>query len=81
MDCKEDKGIKLCTQVNIPQVDNTALECPQLLSTNCILKPTSISYLGLEENTDLTAVIDTIVLSLQDARARIVLLEQQIQNI
>lgn len=72
-----ENKIKICSQTNIPQVDNTALECSEcgFISTKCIIRPEAISYLGLPENTDLNTVIDTLLLSLIDARNRIQILE------
>ena len=44
-------------------------------STNCIIYPTAITYLGLSSEPTATQVIDNLLLSLVDARNRIELLE------
>ena len=49
-------------------------------STNCIIYPTAITYLGLSSESTATQVIDNLLLSLVDARNRVQLLETQINN-
>lgn len=79
----DSKKIKICNQTNIPQVDNTALECSDcgFISTRCIIRPEAISYLGLPEDSDLTVVIDTLMLSLIDARNRLFVAEGKIATL
>ena len=66
---------KICLQTNVAEVDNSAIECDQPLSTNCIIHSDAIAYLGLPENSDLTTVVEALVTSLIDARSRILVLE------
>lgn len=67
---------KICSQTNIPQVDNTALECENgFISTKCIINHEAIPLLGLPENSDLKTILDALVASLIDARGRIKTLE------
>lgn len=49
-------------------------------STNCAIFPTSITYLHLPPNSTLTTVLNTYLLSLVDARNRILVLEAQGAN-
>ena len=49
-------------------------------STNCIIYPTAITYLGLSSDATATQVINNLLLSLVDARNRVQLLETQIDN-
>ncbi len=44
-------------------------------STNCVIYPSAITYLGLPSESTATQVIDNLLLSLVDARNRIELLE------
>ena len=44
-------------------------------STNCVIYPSAITYLGLSSESTATQVIDNLLLSLVDARQRIELLE------
>ena len=50
-------------------------------STNCIIYPTAITYLGLSSESTATQVIDNLLLSLVDARQRIELLETIVANL
>lgn len=66
---------KICTQTNVAEVDNEALDCEKLISTDCIILEEAIAYLGLPENSSMTDVIGAMMLSLIDARNRITILE------
>ena len=66
---------KICTQTTVPEVDNTAIPCEKLTSTDCTIYEDAISYLGLPENSSLTDVLDAMLSSLIDARNRITALE------
>ena len=66
---------KICTQTNVPEVDNSAIECEKLIDSSCIIHADAIAYLGLPENSDITTVINALLLSLIDARNRIITLE------
>lgn len=46
-------------------------------SANCVIVEDATSYLGLPSNTPLSEVLAALVLSLQDARNRIITLENQ----
>ena len=50
-------------------------------STNCVIYPTAITYLGLSSESTATQVIDNLLLSLVDARNRIELLENLVANL
>ena len=50
-------------------------------STNCVIYPSAITYLGLSSEPTATQVIDNLLLSLVDARQRIELLETIVANL
>ena len=50
-------------------------------STNCIIYPTAITYLGLSSESTATQVIDNLLLSLVDARNRVQLLENLVSDL
>ena len=50
-------------------------------STNCIIYPTAITYLGLSSESTATQVIDNLLLSLVDARNRVQLLENLVADL
>lgn len=66
---------KICAQTNVAEVDNSAQTCEKLIDSNCIMHAEAIAYLGLPENSSITEVIAAVLLSLQDARNRILILE------
>lgn len=67
-----------CNQINIPQVDNSELPCRDTFSAECVIYPTAIAYLNLPANSTTAEVINALLLSLMDARNRIVILENEI---
>lgn len=73
--------MKICEQTNVAQVDNSAIECIQPISTNCIIHESAISYLGLQDNSSMTQVVENLLFSLIDARNRIELLEQRVTTL
>jgi len=64
-----------CQQgIEIPILQND--ECKgETKNTGCIIHPTAITYLGLPSNSNLSTIITTLLLSLKDARDRIIVLE------
>ena len=66
---------KICTQTNVAEIDNSAIECEKFISTDCIIHAEAISYLGLPENSSMTDVISALMLSLIDVRNRVTNLE------
>ena len=50
-------------------------------STNCVIYPTAITYLGLSSESTATQVIDNLLLSLVDARNRVQLLENLVADL
>lgn len=64
-----------CKQANVPQVDNTALECNQFVNSQCVLHEDALTYLSLPANSSVRVVINTLLTSLIDARNRITVLE------
>ncbi len=70
-----------CKQANVPQVDNTALECNQFVNSQCVLHPDVLTYLNLPANSNMRVVINTLLASLSDARNRITLLETRVTTL
>ena len=50
-------------------------------STNCVIYPSAITYLGLSSESTATQVVDNLLLSLVDARNRIQLLENLVSDL
>lgn len=76
-DCNCSEPIKVCTQTNIPQVDNSAIECSKcgFISGKCVILTEAIAYLGIPENSSLDDVINALLLSLINTRDRVSILE------
>lgn len=68
--------IKICSQTNVAEVDNSAIACNNFTSTDCIIHEAAIAYLGLPENSSMTDVVNALLFSLIDARNRIIILEE-----
>lgn len=73
--------IKICSQTNVAEVDNSAQNCDEFKSTDCIIHEEAISYLGLPENSSTTDVFNALILSVIDARNRISLLEDRVTTL
>lgn len=52
----------------------------ELKSAECIIYKDAIAYLSLEENSTMKEVVQALVLSLIDARDRITILEEQLNQ-
>ena len=80
MSCNNEP-IRVCTQTNIPQVDNSAIECSEcgFINSQCVVLPEAISYLGLPENTRLNDFVTALMSSLIDARNRLLIAEGKIE--
>lgn len=76
MNCN-DKAVRICSQNDIPQVDNSALECSNcgFSSAKCVIIPEEIPYLGLPADSSLDTIVKALLSSLIDARNRIATLE------
>jgi len=53
--------MKSCGQTNIPETDNSQIECEEFYSTNCIIYPEPILPFGVLTNSSLTVVIKALV--------------------
>lgn len=71
--------IKCETGTVIP-TNNTPLPCEEYKSTDCIIHQNAIIYLGLPAQSSLTTVLAAVLASLADARNRIQILENQINQ-
>lgn len=49
-----------CVNPNIPKVDNSSLECSQIISTNCVVTAKGFPYLGIGSGETVTSVIEKI---------------------
>lgn len=67
-----------CSQTDIPILNQQVDPCNGIhTSTNCIFYPEAITYLFINPNEDLTAVIQAMVLSLQSNNTRTTQLEEE----
>lgn len=67
-----------CSQTNIPILNQQVDPCNGIhTSTNCIFYPEAITYLFIDPNEDLTAIIQAMVLSLQSNNTRTTQLEEE----
>lgn len=67
-----------CSQTDIPILNQQVDPCGGIhTSTNCIFYPEAITYLFIDPNEDLTAVIQAMVLSLQSNNTRTTQLEEE----
>jgi hypothetical protein len=67
-----------CSQTNIPILNQQEDPCNGIhTSTNCIFYPEAITYLFIDPNEDLTAIIQAMVLSLQSNNTRTTQLEEE----
>jgi hypothetical protein len=67
-----------CSQTNIPILNQQVDPCGGVhTSTNCIFYPEAITYLFIDPNEDLTAIIQAMVLSLQSNNTRTTQLEEE----
>lgn len=69
-----------CTTSVTPELIEDKCKGRQV-STNCVIFEDTISYLSLPENSSATLVIETLLLSLVDARDRITTLESNIESV
>ena len=49
-----------CIDPNIPKVDNSSVECDQIISTNCVVTSKGYPYLGIGSGETITTVIEKI---------------------
>lgn len=67
-----------CSQTSTPIIVQQVDPCNGIhTSTDCVTHTEPITYLSLEDNTNLTKVIETIVLSLQSNTTRVTQLEEE----
>lgn len=67
-----------CSQTDIPILNQQVDPCGGVhTSTNCIFYPEAITYLFIEPNEDLTAVLQSMILSLQSNNTRTTQLEEE----
>ena len=52
--------MKYCGPTNIPQTDNDPLECTSVYSSDCVMTPVGIEYLGYTGPTSVTQVFNYI---------------------
>jgi hypothetical protein len=49
-----------CVNPNIPKVDNSSIECSQIISTNCVVTSKGYPYLGIGSGETVTSVLEKI---------------------
>ena len=77
-----------CGQTNIPQTDNTQIECEEFISSNCVVYPEAILAFGLQAGLPLTTIITELVkrirqdqLAITQLKANVIDLQSQIDEI
>jgi hypothetical protein len=50
-----------CNDVTIPTVDNSHIECEELISTNCVVTAKSYNFFGIGVSETVTSAIDKIM--------------------
>lgn len=68
---------KNCGQTTIPTTDETPLPCEEFISDRCIVHEPAVSYLGLGEDSPYDEFMNAYLLSLIDARNRVLILENR----
>jgi hypothetical protein len=71
--------VKICQQTNVAEVDNSAIKCDGYTSDDCIIHEQAIAYLALPVESSIKDVVDAILLSLVDARNRVLILEENLE--
>ena len=54
----------VCGQVNVPEVDNTALECDEFISSKCVVigkESIALNLIGTENLLELVAKIEEVI--------------------
>jgi hypothetical protein len=64
-----------CSNGTVIPTNNLPLACEEYTSSDCTVFINAITYLGLPPNSSLTEVFNAMLLSLIDARNRIITLE------
>ena len=70
-----------CGQTNIPETDNTQLECTEFTSSNCIVYPEAILALGIQQNENLTNIISVLVKKILQNQLDITQLKATVQDL
>lgn len=68
------------TQIKTPEVDNTAMECDELISSKCIIVDKLCKKVGNLENESLNDFIGRLCVKLAIMDNKISLLTQQLEN-
>lgn len=67
-----------CSQTNGPIITRVVDPCNGIhTSTDCVVHSEPITYLFVEDNTNLTTILEAIVLSLQSNNTRVTQLEEE----
>lgn len=73
--------MKKCTQVNIPQVDNSNLPCEEYINDECIIVGEAIPYIGSTINDSLEDVIKLMVLKMKQQQQQLINLRNVVNNL
>jgi hypothetical protein len=59
-----------CNDVTIPTVDNSTIECEELVSTNCVVTAKSYNFFGIGTSETVTSAIDKIMTKMKAINER-----------
>lgn len=70
-----------CGQTNIPEVDNTELQCDSYVYDSCIIIKEAIPYLGVPSNATLAKLVERLLVKLKAQARKIKELEKRIEDV
>lgn len=70
-----------CPQVNVPQVDNTPLECPVYYNPACIIVAEANTFIGTPTNTPLSTYLEAVNIKMKKQQLLINKLYQMVENL
>lgn len=71
-----------CIQTNIPTTDESTIDCNgEYISTDCVIHSEAISILELPEDSNLTTIIENLLLALIDVKNRLEIAEDNINTL
>lgn len=69
------------TKTITPETDATPIPCDGcFIFDECVTRETAITYLSLPANSNMLEIVDALVASLQNARDRIIVLEEIVET-
>lgn len=72
-------GNTICNQVNTPEIDNTAIECDEIISSTCINVKQICTKIGNLENENLDKFIERLCFKISKMDNAIYTLSQRVK--